>query len=57
MEHVSKTCDVLIKKSPQISLFDKEGEHIIRFIFKELYRNPFLLDEKMVNGIYSKSSQ
>lgn len=54
MEHVSKTCDVLIKKSPQISLFDKEGEHIIKFIFKELYRNPFLLDEKMVNGIYSR---
>lgn len=52
MSYIKGVCKNIIKCSKDISNYDKNSETIVKYIFRELYKNPFLLDEKMVNEIY-----
>lgn len=54
MEHIKSVCKTIIRNSKEINDYDNRSELIVKYIFKELYKNPFLIDKKMVDVIYSR---
>ena len=54
MNYIKLKRNETIHNSNVISKYDKKSEKIIKTIFKKMYRNPFLLDRKMVNSIYTR---
>ena len=54
MKYIKTKRNETIHNSNIISKYDKNSEKIIKTIFIKMYRNPFLLDRKMVNSIYAR---
>lgn len=54
MNYIKTKRNETIHNSNTISKYDKNSEKIIKTIFKKVYRNPFLLDRKMVDSIYAR---
>lgn len=54
MEDLAEKRKEIIKTSKIVSDFDKDAEKIVKTIFAKLYKNPFYIDNKMVDSIFAR---
>lgn len=54
METIANKRDAIIHGSSTVSIFDRMADKRVKEMFKKLYKNPYLIDNKMVDSIFER---